>query len=159
MTIEPERMNKILNNLAKWRSERRLSETNQFNNLKSNISEEIKEYREAKDDNERIDALCDILVFIINAMPKDINAELWGDLIDCIEDRMSYPEFLSFTAREILYEIITMGYNPYDCMDETIKEISSRTGKWNESKGKWIKDTSDEAKANWYKANYDRCKE
>ena len=35
------------------------------------------------------------------------------------------------------------------------KEISSRTGSFDESLNKWIKDTSDEARKKWYKANYD----
>ena len=39
-------------------------------------------------------------------------------------------------------------------MLETIKEISSRTGSYDESAKKWIKDTSEAAKAKWYKANY-----
>ena len=43
-------------------------------------------------------------------------------------------------------------------MQETIKEISSRIGAWNEEKGKWIKDTSEEAQKLWYKADYSKCK-
>ena len=41
-------------------------------------------------------------------------------------------------------------------MLETIKEISSRTGSYDPSIGKWIKDKSPEAQAKWYKANYQR---
>ena len=40
-------------------------------------------------------------------------------------------------------------------MLETIKEISSRTGSYDEATKKWIKDTSDEARAKWYSANYE----
>ena len=40
-------------------------------------------------------------------------------------------------------------------MDETIKEISSRTGVYDENAKKWVKDESDEAKAKWYQANYE----
>ena len=35
------------------------------------------------------------------------------------------------------------------------KEISSRTGAYDEKAKKWIKDTSDEAKAKWYQADYE----
>ena len=35
------------------------------------------------------------------------------------------------------------------------KEISSRTGAYDENAKKWVKDTSDEARAKWYKANYE----
>ena len=43
-------------------------------------------------------------------------------------------------------------------MLETIKEISSRTGYYDENIHKFVKDTSDEAKAKWYKADYEKCK-
>ena len=35
------------------------------------------------------------------------------------------------------------------------KEISSHTGAYDEVSKKWVKDESDEAKAKWYKANYE----
>ena len=38
------------------------------------------------------------------------------------------------------------------------KEISSRTGSYDETAKKWIKDTSEVAKAKWYKANYKLAK-
>ena len=43
-------------------------------------------------------------------------------------------------------------------MLETIKEISSRTGSYDENAKKWVKDTSPEAKAKWYKADYERAR-
>lgn len=51
-----------------------------------------------------------------------------------------------------------LGYDPYQCMLETIKEISSRTGTYNEAIGKWVKDKSPEAMAKWHKADYEGCK-
>ena len=33
--------------------------------------------------------------------------------------------------------------------------MSSRTGAYDEKAKKWVKDASDEAKAKWYKANYE----
>ena len=50
------------------------------------------------------------------------------------------------------------GYDAEKCLNETLLEIKSRTGHYDESIGKFVKDTSDEAKAKWYKANYDSCK-
>ena len=50
------------------------------------------------------------------------------------------------------------GFNFQIAMDETIKEISSRTGAYDESAKKWIKDTSDEAMAKWYKADYEKAR-
>ena len=43
-------------------------------------------------------------------------------------------------------------------MLETIKEISSRTGAYDENAKKWVKDTSDEARAKWYKPDYERAR-
>ena len=43
-------------------------------------------------------------------------------------------------------------------MFETIKEISSRIGAYDENAKKWIKDESDEAKAKWYKADYEKAR-
>ena len=38
------------------------------------------------------------------------------------------------------------------------KEISSRTGSYDEVSKKWVKDESDEAKAKWYKADYEKAR-
>ena len=46
-----------------------------------------------------------------------------------------------------------LGYDPEVAMDETIKEITSRTGEV-KSDGKWYKYTDDNARAKWYKARY-----
>ena len=55
-----------------------------------------------------------------------------------------------------LGEIQKLGYNPESAMIETWKEISSRTGEIVD--GKFEKDLSDEAKARWYKADYESAK-
>lgn len=47
--------------------------------------------------------------------------------------------------------------DPIKAMDETIKEISSRTGHFDPQINKFIKDTSPEAKAKWYKADYTKA--
>jgi len=51
--------------------------------------------------------------------------------------------------------IYNLGYSPKLAMLETTKEINSRVGTIID--GKFIKDTSNKAKANWYKANYHYC--
>lgn len=85
------------------------------------IAEELSEFLRAKNGNEEIDALCDVIVFAVNAMR-------------------------------------IRGYNPNIAMEETIKEISSRTGAFNPETGKWEKFKTEEAKALWYAANYDKAK-
>jgi hypothetical protein len=51
------------------------------------------------------------------------------------------------------------GYNPNIAMEETLKEISSRTGYWNPVTGKWEKFKTPEAMAKWYSADYSKAKE
>lgn len=118
-----------------------------------------------------IDALCDISVFTINA-GADIPCE---NKISGIENNI----FQTYKTYETLLNACggySIGFNAYAfngvlrtcavlcyklgfdfqiAMDETIKEISSRTGAYDEVSKKWIKDESDEAKAKWYSANYE----
>ena len=47
------------------------------------------------------------------------------------------------------------GFDFQKSMIETIKEISSRTGAYDENAKKWVKDTSEAAKSKWYQANYE----
>ncbi len=85
------------------------------------IAEELSEFLRAKDDNQEIDALCDMIVFAANAIKNK-------------------------------------GYDPNIAMDETLKEISSRTGAFNEATGKWEKFKTQEAMELWYAADYSKAK-
>ena len=51
-------------------------------------------------------------------------------------------------------ELVKMGYNIDRVDEEVLQVIESRTGEWNEEMGKFIKDTSEEAKAGWYEPFY-----
>ena len=127
--------------------------------------------KKQKAEYEIIDALCDISVFTINA-GADIPCE---NKISVIEKNI----FQTYRTYETLLNVCggySVGFNAYAfngvlrtcavlcyklgfdfqiAMDETIKEISSRTGSYDETAKKWIKDTSDGAKAKWYSANYE----
>lgn len=50
------------------------------------------------------------------------------------------------------------GYDPNVAMEETLKEINSRTGAFNPETGKWEKFKTPEAMALWYTANYEKAK-
>ena len=122
-----------------------------------------------------IDALCDIAVFTINAgvhipcelkraemewKKSSLNADyILKQLVEkCAE--FSYFEWVEPSTFNIIlincaYLCEHYGYNFEIAMLETIKEISSRTGSYDEKAKKWVKDTSDEAKAKWYSANYE----
>ena len=129
-------------------------------------------------EHEIIDALCDISVLTINAwadMPCEFKrteiewekSSLNADYIlkQMVEKcaRFSYFEWGEASAFNIIlincaYLCEHYGYNFEIAMLETIKEISSRTGTYNETSKKWIKDESDEAKAKWYKADYNKAR-
>ena len=124
-----------------------------------------------------IDALCDISVFTINAGAdigevKRTEIELKKSSLDAdyilkqmVEKcaRFSYFEWGEASAFNIIlincaYLCEHYGFNVEIAMLETIKEISSRTGAYDENAKKWVKDESDEAKAKWYQADYEKAR-
>lgn len=122
-----------------------------------------------------IDALCDIAIFTINAGANisspvkciEIELEKCSLNADYILKKMvencavfSYFQWGEVTCfNSILancaYVCEQYGFNFEIAMLETIKEISSCTGTYNEATKKWEKDMSDEARAKWYSANYE----
>lgn len=169
--------NEIKERLSKWREERHLTYENQQAGFLGNVFEEISEYFRAKNDLERVDALCDIVIFCFNSFNLDYDVLERQKDYDIkkitIVDITDYLDYMvaSFYKNELdnftfIYKIIfnclnlvkNLGFDFYKCMLETIKEIESRTGCYDESLKKFIKDTSDEAKAKWYKAYYESCR-
>lgn len=127
-----------------------------------------------------IDALCDIAIFTINAgadsnyKPQTIdtnerdeivtqcaNYSLKNLLTDCGAFNI-YSCYCGGDLNDVLTDCAKLcehyGYNFEIAMLETIKEISSRTGSYDEKAKKWVKDVSDEARAKWYSANYELAK-
>ena len=122
-----------------------------------------------------VDAICDIAVLTINAgehipcelkhtemefKKSSLNADyILKQLVEkCAE--FSYFDWGEQKCFNIIlincaYLCEHYGYNFEIAMLETIKEISSRTGTYNEATKKWEKDMSDEARAKWYSANYE----
>ena len=122
-----------------------------------------------------VDAICDIAVLTINAgadIPSCVKrteiefkkSSLDADYIlkqmveKCAE--FSYFEWggekcFNIVLVNCAYLCEHYGFNFEIAMLETIKEISSRTGTYNEATKKWEKDMSDEARAKWYSANYE----
>lgn len=121
-----------------------------------------------KAEHEIIDAICDICVFTINAgadipcenKPTRLELEPCLSLDILLREIADYQRrFNSITLYYVLRVCASLchqyGFNFEIAMLETIKEISSRTGAYDKTSKKWIKDTSDEAKAKWYSANYE----
>ena len=132
--------------------------------------------KKQKAEYEIIDALCDISVFTIN-VGADINCNEKLESINTTTETTRCNSSLSFLLSEcgnfdyygklssyVCFNQILLscaklceqyGFNFEIAMLETIKEISSRTGAYDENAKKWVKDESDEAKAKWYQANYE----
>ena len=91
--------NEIKSRLADWREERHLTYENQQKGFLGNIFEEVSEYFRAKDDYERIDALCDIAVFCINSYNVSFEHFKYEEIErdNIIEDIIINKFFSSFT--------------------------------------------------------------
>ena len=167
------KLNEIYAQLEAWRAERKITAESQKVGYIINIMEEFGELSQALRglefentrkvaEHEIIDALCDIAVFTINA-GADIRDEYKPLSIDTTNTFSDLNCLLLYTStfdfKKILLNCAVLcehyGFNFEIAMLETIKEISSRTGSYNEATKKWEKDTSDEARKKWYQANYD----
>ena len=124
-----------------------------------------------KAEHEIIDALCDISVFTINAgadipcynKPTRLELEPCLSLYNLLREIADHQRcFNSITLCYVLGVCASLchqyGFDFQKAMDETIKEISSRTGAYDEKAKKWVKDESDEAKAKWYQADYEKAR-
>ncbi|EAL9139526.1 hypothetical protein DYU73_06895 [Campylobacter jejuni] len=166
--------NGIKERLSKWREERHLTYENQQAGFLGNVYEELSEYFRAKNDLEKIDALCDIVIFCFNSF--DLEFKEMGKIYDCDATKISIVDItddLTYTTAKFMrkdfkdfnniYRLVfncehlckNLGFDFYKCILQTIKEIESRTGYYDDNLNKFIKDTSDEAKVKWYKADYE----
>lgn len=174
-------MKNIINRLELWRKERQLDKSQGFifdlDKQVSFLTEEITEYLRAKDDYERIDALCDLTIFSMNAIngiDNDYN-DIFSDTycmqkqnyhISNIIDRIPYMfkckqngKYSFIDIIEICkYMIENLGFNYNLSMNETLLEVESRKGSFNNETGKWEKFKDEDSMKIWYKANYSKCK-
>lgn len=167
MTLEQEiELQKLLKD---WREERNLKTDHLRKELRGNFCEELAKYYRNKNEYVEVDSLCNIYVFCINSLNveiKDIKehiysryeydnfSDIMGDFLDYIPyDKGIYKMMLCM--ENLVGEV---GYEFYGCMLEKIKEMFSKTGKYDEETNEWIEDTSKEAKAKWHKADYSKCR-
>ena len=142
----------IVSKLEQWSIERKLDMDKQRSGIIGNLLEEITEFSRANNEIEKIDALSDILVFLINVMDKKdidkyntctINIPYVNPLCSLLHLINKYIIF-HISIMEMIKSVITIieqhKYNAYLCLIETIKEISSRTGSWDDNIKKFIKD-------------------
>ncbi|EAH8002291.1 hypothetical protein RII42_001959 [Campylobacter jejuni] len=148
--------NLIKERLADWRSERGLTYENQREEFLGNVFEKVSEYFRAKDDLERVEALCDIAVFCFNVFDtidfdyyyefrnSNENIEIYK-LTDAISE-VCYREIKKLYAKPYIPLIISycqylcknLGFDFYKCMLEKIKEIESRTGFYDERLNRFV---------------------
>lgn len=86
--------------------------------------------------------------FLAEELSEFLRAKTDNDEIDALCD------LIVFATNAIRLK----GYEPNIAMVETLKEIKSRTGAFNNQTGKWEKDKSMEAMAFWYTAQYSKAK-
>ncbi|EPP0457183.1 hypothetical protein ACULS8_000963 [Campylobacter coli] len=149
--------NEIKERLADWRSERGLTYENQREEFLGNVFEKVSEYFRAKDDLERVDALCDIVIFCFNSFNLDYKTlEKQNDYdvtkISIVEitDDLTYTtaKFMRKDFKDFnnIYRLVfncehlckNLGFDFYKCMLEKIKEIESRTGFYDERLKKFV---------------------
>ena len=146
--MKQEQLNEIQEKLREWCKERHLTVEMQKKGLLGNILEELAEGARANTEEEVVDAICDILVFLLNTQEKDIalsytlskyRTEIPFDRFSAvILDSLCWdtPERIILLC---IKQLKDLGYDSYLCMLETIKEISSRSGSYNESMKKFVK--------------------
>lgn len=183
----------LLERLEEWREDRNLTYEKQRECLLGNVLEEITEFVRANSVYERIDALCDIAVYVMNSQRDGFVSEIPTPIIpdNSVEAAHAYlvksstdrsDEALQNNYTRFLLETTTTyvagnvqwaKYNPefyagnisvdestlramlhavavglklyttksiYECLEETLKEIESRTGRWSDEKKKFVKD-------------------
>lgn len=158
-----------------------------------------------------VDALVDISIFSINAVSKEWNIDFEKfstDYVDRLPDRYTIETFSNLILTQLkdikvkeqmdiedrdrkisniisicLSYISVLGFNPGKCLKEGIKEITSRTGNYDEKIGKFVKnegaytteqlisllvnkpvtefedywDIGGKKYDKWYRANYSKC--
>ena len=180
-------LTEIYKGLDEWRAERKITAESQKEGYLVNIMEELGELAQALRYYDRalvdecsyckaikqtaehkiIDALCDISVFTINAgtdiIPDEIDTRN-NQSLSFLLAWINYFESSNFVkhANDVLMCCASVceqyGFNFEIAMLETIKEISSRTGAYDENAKKWVKDTSEAAKSKWYQADYEKAR-
>lgn len=155
--------NEIKERLAKYREIRHLTYENQRKDFLGNVFEKVSKYFRAKDDLERVEALCDIAAFFFNAfdfkyraVSSNMNYYTFSDVVVyniyslfgartdnlCVvdnENALYLENHLNLTMFEIEKLCNNLGFDFYKCMLEKIKEIESRYG-YDDELNKFIKD-------------------
>jgi hypothetical protein len=139
------------------------------------IDEELEELEAATSEHDIIDALLDVIVLTENQsrlenstinytaplLPASVLTKFPALSLNSAIHPYVFGMDNTFCFQELFdlskSYICLYGYDLDKCMDEVIKEISSRRGAMNPSTGKWEKFTDPISKSEWYKADYTNC--
>ncbi|AKJ53355.1 hypothetical protein CD56_03020 [Campylobacter lari] len=149
-----EQFNEIKERLAKYREVRYLTYENQQAEFLGNVFEKISEYFKAKDDLEKVKALCDIAILYLNSFNirykkyKELKKYYFAEsVVFKIYSFISETDdLLDDSSNKYLYHLIyilecisfRLNFDFYKCMIETIKEIESRTGYYDNELKKFV---------------------
>lgn len=142
----------IVLQLEKWSNERHLTIETQRKGLVANLLEELSEFYRAKDEYEQVDALCDMIVFCINSLGRDVLSFMQqvqsdtmvkeGTIISLVDklQKSNHKLFIYMVIKLADKQLKQLGYDTYQCLLEVIKELNSRTGTFNSSINKFVKE-------------------
>ena len=148
--------NTILETLVNFNKERGLDKQDFDLRVASmNILEELLEAHGVHDNDDR-----ELSKFMYKHIEEIVIDAVNGDFRDGIEYKKptTHSVIDAFCDIQVYAfgEPLKIGYNPIQCLSETTTEICSRVGEI--KNGKFVKDKSEEAQANWYKADFSRAK-
>ncbi len=134
-----------LSRIVSWNKERQLIKKPEIVNETSFIIEELLEMQTAMKSEEA----------------REVAKTLAEDIREMSAGYQPTPNQVIDAAADIIVFatgiIAKMGFDPDMVMAEVQKEIDSRVGDLDET-GKWVKDSSPEAKAKRYKASFRKCR-
>lgn len=172
--------------LQYWKWSRNITTDSQKEVVLDNIKEELQEYKEAKTEHDRLDAMLDVCVLALNAINRfHHNSSLVINKdISSLEPYDSAMEIIFFKSPDTELEtrlfaavytttvyVEAMGYDFTLAFSEVIKEISSRRqdpeqkAKWDKyfsengkyPDEKWLKDKN-QPESEKYKADFTHCR-
>lgn len=147
----------VLGSLARFQSDRGLDKQPFDLRVASiNIIEELLEAHGVSDSDDR-----DCARYLYKFLEHEVEAAEKGHQVDGVTFTEPTVDDLvdAFCDIEVFGggEVGKLGYNNEACLAEVSKEINSRAGEMKD--GKFTKFKTEEAMANWYKANFTKCKE
>ena len=142
-----------------YNQKRNLTEYSEEKELGFKI-EEIDEWYKAKTPEDKVDALCDLIVFSGGVMFKNayelIDHEPYSFVANMVRivDHIKSERTVIKMALRMIEEL---GYNSTLCMDEVLKHIESREGEFNKETGKFEKYKTPEYMEKWYEQDFASC--